>query len=151
MFDQLKQSWLATPEQLAGSLGLDRKVVLGALSAWTQAGRVMFDLEKGVYRARELSRDPLPVDRLRFSNPREAEATTLVDAGAVQSCTATATPEGGTTIQGTVKKGNRTYLASLRIDADDRLVDGSSTSGFFKHNRMLKGPCEIMLDRALPH
>ncbi len=151
VFAKLRESWFATPESISGSLGLDRKVVLGALSSWTQAGRVMFDLEKGVYRARELSKEPLPVSQLRFSNPREEEAAALVDAGAVQSCKATATPEGGFTIQGTVKKGNRTYIAQLNIDGDDRLVNGTSTSGFFKHNRLLKGPCEIMLALRMHH
>jgi hypothetical protein len=151
VYDRLRDSWFARPDELARGLGLDRSVVLGALSSWTQAGRVMFDLEKGVYRARELSRLPLPVSQLRFSSPREAEASALVDAGAVKSCTATATPDGGLTIQGAVQKGSRTYIAQLRIDADDRLVDGTSTSGFFTHNRMLKGPCEIMLALRMHH
>ena len=43
-------------------------------------GRAMFDLAKGVYRARELARDPLPMDKLRFSNPREEAATRLLSA-----------------------------------------------------------------------
>ncbi|HLM44304.1 MAG TPA: hypothetical protein VK458_10580, partial [Myxococcaceae bacterium] len=63
VFDALKETWSAKPEALASKLGLERGAVLGALSAWTQAGRAIWDLNKGVYRARELSREPLPVDK----------------------------------------------------------------------------------------
>ena len=66
------------PDALADRLGLDRAVVLGALSAYTQAGRAIFDLNKGVYRVRELSREPLPMDALRFANLREESATRFV-------------------------------------------------------------------------
>ena len=39
---------------------------------------ILLDLHRGVYRARELSRDPLPVEKLRFRDEREAEASRLV-------------------------------------------------------------------------
>lgn len=151
VFDALRSEWLQTPDQIAGSLGLDRKVVLGALGAWTQAGRVMYDLDKQVFRARELARDPIPVDLIRFSNPREAEATSLVDAGAVRTYAARDDGQGGVIVTGSVQKGSRTFDAELRIDADDRLVGGSSNSGFYIHNRLLKGPCEIMLALRMHH
>ena len=64
VFAGLKKNWFATPEELAKSLNLDRSVVLGALSAYTQAGRAIYDLDKGVYRVRELSRDPLPFEQI---------------------------------------------------------------------------------------
>jgi len=151
VFDALRAEWLQTPERLATALGLDRKVVLGALGAWTQAGRVMYDLDKKVYRARELARDPIPLDKIRFNNPREEEATGLVDAGAVRTYAARPDGHGGVVVAGSVQKGSRTYDAEIRIDADDRLVDGTSNSGFFTHNRMLKGPCEIMLALRMHH
>ena len=83
VFEALKETWSARPEELASKLGLERGAVLGALSAWTQAGRAIWDLNKGVYRARELSREPLPMDKLRFSNEREERATRFLDARAV--------------------------------------------------------------------
>ena len=48
--------------------------VLGALGAWTQAGRAMFDVVKNVYRARELSREPLPMIR----STREVSCTSSI-------------------------------------------------------------------------
>jgi hypothetical protein len=51
---------------------------LGALLLYTQAGRAIFDIKKGVYRLRELSREPLPMDELRFANEREKLARELL-------------------------------------------------------------------------
>eukprot|EP00913_Durusdinium_trenchii_P013426 g12607.t1 len=79
VFDALKDKWLETPDGLANELGLDRATVLGALAAWTQAGRAIWDLQKGVYRLRELSREPLPLEQIRFVNEREETATRHVD------------------------------------------------------------------------
>ncbi|HAA57508.1 MAG TPA: hypothetical protein DCE42_22270, partial [Myxococcales bacterium] len=39
----------------------------------------------------------------------------------------------------------------LFIDADDRLFNATCTCGFFRHNRMLKGPCEHMLAIRMIH
>jgi hypothetical protein len=52
--------------------------VLAALGIYTQAGRAIYDLNKQVYRVRELSREPLPMDKLRFANEREQAANRLV-------------------------------------------------------------------------
>src|SRR5262249_39786163 len=60
VFAALKETWFEAPDSLARRLGLERSVVLGALSAYTQAGRAIWDLNKNVYRVRELSREPLP-------------------------------------------------------------------------------------------
>jgi hypothetical protein len=62
--------------------------VLAALGIYTQAGRAIYDLNKQVYRVRELSREPLPMSKLRFSNEREQAANRLVDEKAVSRVTA---------------------------------------------------------------
>ena len=68
IFSGLRETWFSTPERLSSRIGVDRRQVLGALAAYTQAGRVIYDLAKGVYRVRELSREPLPMTKLRFAN-----------------------------------------------------------------------------------
>jgi hypothetical protein len=118
--------------------------VLGALSAYTQAGRAIYDLNKGVYRVRELSREPLPMDRLRFSSEREAQASKWVEAGAVSS-KAQASSDGNTRLSGTVRDGRRAFEASLVVDRDQRLVDASCDCNFFTQNKLYKGPCEHIL------
>jgi len=144
VFEGLKEKWLDTPDGLASRLGLSRAAILGALGAWTQAGRAMFDLAKGVYRARELARDPLPMDKLRFSNPREEAATRLLSGNLVQS-TARSSSDGGTELSGTVKDRSQTFRASLVIDADARVTRGECECNYYQQNKLYKGPCEHML------
>ncbi len=152
VFAALKDEWRATPDELSSRLGLSRPVVLGALASWTQAGRVMYDLENQVYRARELSRDPLPADKLRFNNPREEAASRFLAAGGIRSYTVSDPDEKGRfKVDGTVFDGKNEQTATITIDADDRLLGGTSSSGFFRHNKMTQGPCEIMIALRLHH
>lgn len=144
VFEGLKETWLDTPDGLASRLGVSRAAVLGALGAWTQAGRAMFDLAKRVYRVRELARDPLPMDKLRFSNPREEAATRLLSGNLVQS-TARSSSDGGVELSGTVKDRSHTHRASLTIDADARVTRGECDCNFYQQNKLYKGPCEHML------
>jgi hypothetical protein len=149
VFQALKSEWLATPDALVAKTGVARGQVLSALSAWTQAGRAIFDLAKGVYRARELSREPLPVDKLRFVNEREESAMRFADGRAVSVRVAV---EGkGIVLSGTVKDGSRTYSPSMHLDADSRIVRAECTCNFFHMNKLHKGPCEHMLAVRIEH
>jgi hypothetical protein len=144
VFNGLKEKWFDTTDNLVTRLGLPRAAVLGALGAYTQAGRAMFDLAKGVYRVRELSRDPLPMAKLRFSNPREESASRLLSGNFVQT-TVRHTPDGGYEIGGTVKDRSHVFTALLVIDADARIARGECQCNFFQQNKLYKGPCEHML------
>ena len=144
VFEGLKENWREDPVTLARRLDIDRKLVLGALSAYTQAGRAIYDLNKGVYRVRELSREPLPMERLRFSSEREEKATKWVEAGAVSSKTQ-AGAEGTIRLTGTVRDGRRAFEASLVVDRDQRMIEASCDCNFFKQNKLYKGPCEHIL------
>ncbi len=140
----LKQSWLADADTLAARVQLERKTVLGALSAFVQAGRAVFDLNKGVYRVRELSRVPLPVDHLRFSNEREESADRFVRANTVRvRCEQLA--DGIQKLSGTVTEKEKVFSPELLTDADGRMVNASCSCYFFRQNRLHKGPCEHML------
>jgi hypothetical protein len=155
VFEGLNESWFEEPGRLSARLGLPRATVLGALSAYAQAGRVMFDLNKGVYRVRELSRKPLPLDALRFSNEREEKASRLLAAKGVSVersvriergvAAAPGRAPGGRTLAGRVRDKSRAYAASLQIDGDERIVDGACECNFFQQNRLRKGPCEHLL------
>lgn len=139
----LNKDWSADSAALASSLGLERKEVLGALVAGTQAGLVIRDLESDVWRSRPLSRDPLPLDALRFSNEREATARDLLQAGRV-----TVEVEErmhGRRIHGVVADGKARLPVSLEIDNDERLVNASCDCNFFSQNRLRMGPCEHIL------
>jgi hypothetical protein len=167
VFDALKENWAEAPDVLARRLDLDASVVLGALAAYTQAGRAMWDLNKRVYRVRELSREPLPMERLRFANEREEQATRLLDRQAVRVTEAVDLGDaagGGTLLKGTVNKevapqragvvrlrGAAVYEPWLRLDPDERLIEAGCTCNFFQQNQLRKGPCEHILALRLQH
>ena len=152
IFAALKENWFETPATLANRLGLDRTVVLGALSAYTQAGRAIWDLNKNVYRARELSRDPLPMSQLRFANEREDLASQLVDANGVSVAPPTFASDGSHELQGAVNDQNgRAFQVRLQVNSDEQMTGGVCSCNFYQQNRMRKGPCEHLLALRMEH
>jgi hypothetical protein len=145
VFEGLKEHWVDNPNVLADKLNLDRSVVLGALSAYTQAGRAIYDLNKNVYRIRELSRDPLPMDRLRFANPREESATRFLIQKAVNITSVDANTDGIKQLHGTVKEKDKEFKVSLTIDKDERMLQATCWCNWHRQNKLFKGPCEHIL------
>jgi hypothetical protein len=145
VFEALKENWYATPENLSRKLNLDKKQVLGALSAYTQAGRAIYDLNKGVYRVRELSREPLPMEKLRFANEREEAAAKFLTEKAVAVSQRTHKQNGVLELAGTVKDKQKTFEVSMLIDSDERLTSASCSCNFFATNKLFLGPCEHIL------
>jgi hypothetical protein len=145
VFDELKQQWFDTPDAIASRLKLDRSTVLGALSIYTQAGRAIYDLNKRVYRARELSREPLPMDRLRFANEREESATRFLVQNRVQVTSASRDDSGSLNLEGTVKDKEKIFNPSLTIDMDERILRAMCSCNWHQQNKLYKGPCEHIL------
>jgi tetratricopeptide (TPR) repeat protein len=150
VFDELGKSWLATPEELAARTGLAAPIVASALAGWVQAGRAIFDLDRGVYRKRELTREPLPVEKLRFANPREQRAAELLHRAKIAVDTAESIG-GGLHLVGRLKDRGRMFAPDLTFDADRRLIAGECSCDFFVRNRLHKGPCEHMLALRAAH
>lgn len=151
VFDGLKKHWLMAPDALARELDLDRVAVYGALAAYTQAGRAMYDLDKQVYRVRELSRDPLPLAKLRFANEREEAAQSLVQQKQATVRSALPAGDGGLSLRGRVRDGSHSYDPELVIDRDERLSHASCTCNFYQQNKLYKGPCQHILALRIEH
>ncbi|MBD2576720.1 SWIM zinc finger family protein [Oscillatoria sp. FACHB-1406] len=151
VFEALRENWLETPEALAKRLNLSTAVVLGALGAYTQAGRAIYDLNKQVYRVRELSREPLPMERLRFANNREENATRFLQNNAARVTAATSDRAGTLVLQGTVEDRGRTYEPSLTVDTDERIINAECTCNWHTQNKLYKGPCEHILALRMQH
>lgn len=147
VFGALKKDWRATAPELAGRLGMDGATVRSALQQYTQVGRVMYDLNKGVYRVRELSRDPLDMGALRFSNPREEEAAALVAQRAVTHRHARVDHQGHTAVSGKVGRDE----PSLALNTDGRIVQAACSCSFHFQNKLRKGPCAHILALRLAH
>jgi hypothetical protein len=143
VYTGLRQEWVEDADSLARRLALDKGVVLGALGAFTQAGRVIYDINRKAYRIRELSRESLPLEELRFSNPREESANRFVLLGHVNLTVSV--KEGNTVLAGKVNDAGKTYQPELVIDKDERALSGKCTCNFFKQNKLMQGPCEHMI------
>ncbi|MFT4131397.1 SWIM zinc finger family protein [Labrys sp. (in: a-proteobacteria)] len=144
VFAALGDRHAAPARDLARDLGLEESMVQAALTAYTQAGRVMFDLDKGIYRRRELTREPLAPSQLRFASEQEASADRLVEANLV-TIAGVDRNQGRRIVTGTVLDNARKESVALTIDADDRLVEARCSCHFYGHNKMMRGPCEHML------
>ncbi len=145
VFSALCENWYESPDSLASRLQLDRSVVLGALASWTQAGRAIFDSHRQVYRVRELSRDPLPMDQLRFSSEREQDATRFLDQKAVKVTSTFTSANNVRVVEGTVTERRKKYQPSLQLDSDERMISGECTCNWHQQNRLRMGPCEHLL------
>ncbi|ACL58061.1 hypothetical protein [Methylobacterium nodulans] len=144
VLDALKRRHFASLEELASDTGLDRPIVAGALGLWVQAGRAMYDLDKGVYRLRELVREPLAPGALRFASEQEAKADRFVAAG-LATLSAIERREGQRIVSGEVMDDGRTHAPRLVIDSDDRLTGATCDCWFYGHHKLTRGPCEHML------
>lgn len=141
----LQKRWYATVQQLADDTGLSTLVVNSAMTLYTQAGRVIYDLTQGVYRLRELAREPLPLDLLRFASPLEEQATKLLAVRGLSKERTESQPGGGVRLFARAKDGDRNYDVSLRLDADQRIAEGSCQCNHYNQNRLRLGPCAHML------
>jgi hypothetical protein len=150
VFAGLKERWAEGLDSLAARLDLPRPVVLSSLEAYTQAGRVMYDVAKGLYRVRELSREPLPIEKLRFTSDQERKASQLVERKAV-TVKASSREGGGVTLTGSVKTGSGAVSPSLLVDADLRIVGGACSCNWYSQHKLTRGPCEHMLALRLAH
>lgn len=153
VFQVMKQQQTMTDKELSLNTGLSISTVQAALKQLCNAGRVMFDLELGKYRLRELTRDPLPLEELQYANPREKQAEELVQAGNVLLEQRQITTDGAVELQGKIKEQKHEHTAELVLDLDGRMMDASCSCYFYKRNRLMQGPCEhiISLSKVYQH
>ncbi|SFJ73921.1 hypothetical protein [Thermoflavimicrobium dichotomicum] len=144
VFERLKQKKTASIGELAASTELSTDLVQSAVRQLCSAGRVMFDLEIGKYRLRELTRDPLPMDQLKYANPREEKADKLVINGNVHLEKVERHDEG-TMLAGVIHGQSIEIQPSVVLDHDQRITDANCNCFFHRQNRLMKGPCEHIL------
>jgi hypothetical protein len=151
VFAGLQENWLESPDDLAKRLKLDRSIVLGALSAYTQAGRAIFDLNKQVYRVRELTQEPLPIAQLRFANDREAAASEFITKKVVKVDNSSIDTSGTLHLAGSIKYRSQTYKPTAQIDRDERMIVANCSCNWHQQNKLFKGPCEHILALRMQH
>lgn len=138
---ELRKDWFNTEKDIAKRLGIDEQVVKQSLATFTQAGKVIYDLKNNVYRVRELKRDGIDIESLRFSSETDKEAYRLMQAGEVSELKSQ-TNQNGVTITALVSNSFRT---SVTMNNDLEIVDASCTCSYYYKNKLRKGPCEHIL------
>ena len=140
VFDSISKLWLGDASEIATDTGLDRSEVNAALTMLAQHGRVMFDLDKRLWRYRDMLHDPIDFDAMRFSSPQEKTADKLIlnDLVKVES-------RDTHTAKGTVTDDGRTYQVRITLDGDERLTDADCQCFHHRTKGLRKGPCAHVL------
>lgn len=141
----LKEKKFATFDELARATQLSRADVSGGLNLWCQSGKVIYDLSDNLYRYRDMTREDLPVEDLRFRNEREAAASKLVEDGNASVTSSRTVPKRGVEISGAVKDGKNTRRPTLFLDVDGRITQAECDCYWHKSNKLQQGPCEHIL------
>ena len=144
IFEELSKDYIASSSNLAKKLNLNKTTVESALEMYAQRGRVLFDMSKNIYRLRELSNEPLPIEKLRFNTPQEEKASNLLNANLV-NITDISTQNDNINIEGTILDNGKKIETKVVIDKDLRIKDASCRCSFFFQNKLHKGPCEHIL------
>ena len=138
----LKENWRESAASIAGRLQLNKQVVESALTNFIQEGKVVYDMYNEVYRIRELTKDPLPIDRLRYKNKREGEAAEILSQNRLTY------DSYQTSNKGIVHLGfyedRKKGKVSIEISDDERLIDGRCDCSFYQKNKLYQGPCPHM-------
>ena len=140
----LQAQWMAASTDLAARTQLPKADVDAALGLWIQAGRAVYDLPTGRYAWRELAREPLPMETLRFASPEEQAALALVHERRV-TLRDIVTQGERWVIEGRVRLPDRSVAPRLVLHADQQLFDGHCDCNFHRQNRLRRGPCAHML------
>ncbi len=138
---ELRSNWFANETTIADKLNLDVAVVNKSLETFTQAGKVIYDLKNKVYRVRELKRDGIDIESLRFSSETDKEAFKLMEQGAVTNLKVTE-QQDKIAITGLVSNNYNTFVS---IDKDLKIIEGKCTCNDYYMNKMTKGPCQHIL------
>jgi len=138
---ELRKNWFANENDLAKTLNLDVTTVNKSLETFTQAGKVIYDLKNKVYRIRELKRDGIDIESLRFSSETDKAAYKLMTHGEVRDLNV---HEKNDKIVLTSLVSN-THKAVVVIDKDLKIVDGNCSCDYFYKNKLTKGPCAHLL------
>lgn len=142
VYTTLRGTWFDNIDSLTSKLGMEKKLVMSSLLSFAQSGRAMYDVNKKVYRIRELSREPIDGSKLRFANEREEAARIFVDTDAVKANSAVEVENGFLRVQGATKDKGKNYNSEIVLTKDDAVASAKCECNFYQQNKLFKGPCE---------
>jgi hypothetical protein len=159
--EKLRQLYTMSVGELAKILGQERDMTSRLLVRLCRQGRAIYDVEKRVYRHRELFERPVDERTIYPPNLRQERVHALLDSGKVSiiSCQPRETrrvrklktPEGKITREIIYRDWHVTggvghhKLVEIVVNDTGQIIFGTCTCDFFKENLLNKGPCEEML------
>lgn len=138
---ELRKHWFASETEIAKTMKLDVSIVNKSLETCTQAGKVVFDLKNKVYRIRELKREGIDIESLRFSSETDKEAYRLMEQNAVTNLKVNKQKDK-ISLSSLVSD---TFKVAVTIDKDLKIIEGNCTCNYYYENKMTKGPCSHIL------
>ncbi len=139
---KITQQLSATPAQMADWLSISQPDATAALQELCRNGQVMYDHLTNSYRWRELLSKDIELqetesdERLNYAlKLKKAKKVKLID---------TETKNGLTTKSFKVS-GKKLFKPKITTDKDGRVKRAACTCGFFRHNKLRKGPCPHIL------
>lgn len=159
-YDALSRVRYATAAQLATETGCGVESTVSALSFLCQGGRAMYDLGGGVYRHRELFREPFALPQAvavvaapapTMADPSARAAQGIFDGGHVL-ITARRPSAGGYKISGSVRGSDGVrHRPMIRVDAQGAVADASCSCPLQQKHGLVHGACEHVLALRLAH
>ena len=150
---QLEKALCLTPDELAGRSDLGREAAGAALQALCREGRAMFDIEGGFYRWRQLLPFPAPASeedgKLKSARSWVADGSVRCDeitnASDLSEFLERYKTAGARIFRGIVRTPGGVFNPSTALDGDGRAVFAQCDCGFFRTNKLKKGPCGHIL------
>ncbi|MBD1373148.1 SWIM zinc finger family protein [Hazenella sp. IB182357] len=147
VFKALKKIKTATPSLLAHQTQLSELVVQSSLRQLCESGKVMFDIEIGKYRLRELTQEPITFKEPLPKNPRETKAEKWIQQQKATLHRSTYTDQGHLILQGNVNE----LHPRVKRDQNGRILEATCSCYFHNQNHLMRGPCEHILALLLLH
>jgi hypothetical protein len=139
---ELRKNWRLSDDEIVAATGFNKKIVNQALATFTQAGKVIYDLKNKVYRARELKKEGIDIDSLRFSSEKDKEAYEIGNRNGAVSDIQTTKNNDQIRITGVVETDRE---CTVVLNPDLQITDGKCTCHEYYMNKMTKGPCVHIL------
>lgn len=133
----------ASADDLAAKTKVDASDTRAALQAACQMGQAVYDIADGLFRARTLLEQPLPLAQLAFRSDDERRAADyLATDGAVSLDSVEDVFGEGTVVRGTVKDAadKREYAVQFTVADDGRVFAVDCTSAKFRTHKLKQGP-----------
>ncbi len=158
-YESLRAFRFATDTAVSQATELGVEKSRSALSHLCQVGRAMYELGGGVYRHRDLFREPFSAKEagaavktaIEDTNPQQKAARAIFESDNVRII-ARRPVATGYKLSGSAKGADDQRVRPLlHVDAEGRIIEASCTCAFAKKSQLTQGPCEHVLALRLAH